>query len=169
MKISLNWIKDFVDLDGISVRDIWYRFTMSAAEVDDVVEMGGNIKNVVVGKVVKIEPHPESAKLRICQVDVGTAAAGSAAAGSAAGSNTAGMIQTVCGAPNVREGILVPVALEGGAIRKVEKVEKTKVSGVESCGIICSAAELGISDSHEGVLILEGDYKPGTDIKKVIA
>jgi phenylalanyl-tRNA synthetase beta chain len=152
MKISLNWIKDFVDLDGISVRDIWYRFTMSAAEVEDVVEMGANISNVVVGRVQKIEPHPDSAKLKICQVD--------------AGAN--GVIQSVCGAPNVREGILVPFALEGGSIRKVEKITRAKVSGVDSCGIICSASEIGISDNHEGVLILEGDYQPGTDIKKVI-
>ncbi len=153
MKISLNWIKDFVNLDGISVRDIWYRFTMSAAEVDEVTEMGGNIRNVVVGRVEKVEAHPSSEKLKICKVDAG---------------DGNGMVQTVCGAPNVREGILIPFALESGAIRKVEKITKAQVSGVDSCGIICSASELGISDNHEGVLILEGDYQPGTDIRKII-
>lgn len=151
MKISLNWIKDFVDLSGISVKDIWYRFTMSAAEVDDVVEMGKDIKNVVVGKVVSMEPHPSSGKLKICKVDTGK-----------------GIVQSVCGAPNVREGILVPFAKEGGSIKKVAEVKKAQVSGVDSCGILCSASEIGISDNHEGVLILDGDYAPGTDIKSII-
>lgn len=151
MKISLNWIKDFVNLDGISVRDIWYRFTMSAAEVDDVVEMGGDVKNVVVGKVLSVQPHSSSNKLKICSVDIGD-----------------GVVQSVCGAPNVKEGILVPFAKEGGSIRKISEVGKTQVSGVDSCGILCSAYEIGISDNHEGVLILEGDFKPGTDIKTLI-
>jgi len=153
MKISLNWINDYVDLSGISVRDIWYRFTMSTAEVEDVIEMGRNIRNVVVGRVEKVEPHPSSEKLSVCRVNVGAAG---------------GPVQSVCGAPNVREGILVPVALEGGSIVKIDKVKKSLVAGVESCAVICSAAELGISDNHDGVLVLEGDYGPGTDIKEVI-
>ncbi len=151
MKISLNWIKDFVNLDGISVKDIWYRFTMSAAEVDDVVEMGKDIRNVVVGKVVSVEPHPNSKKLKICMVDSGS-----------------GIIQCVCGAPNVREGVLAPFALDGGSIKKISEVKKAAVAGVDSCGILCSASEIGISDNHDGIMILEGDYKPGTDIKSII-
>jgi phenylalanyl-tRNA synthetase, beta subunit, non-spirochete bacterial len=152
MKISLNWIKDFVNLDGISVKDIWYRFTMSAAEVEDVVEMGADIKNVVVGKVLSVKPHPSSNKLKLCEVDAGGE-----------------VIQSVCGAPNVREGILVPFAKEGGSIKKVSEVKKTQVAGVDSCGILCSASEIGVSDNHEGVMILDGDYKPGTDMKSIIA
>ena len=152
MKISLNWIKDFVNLDGISVKDIWYRFTMSAAEVDDVVEMGKNIRNVVVGKVVSVQSHPTSSKLKICMIDAGE-----------------GIIQCVCGAPNVREGVLAPFALDGGSIKKISEVKKAVVAGVDSCGILCSASEIGISDNHEGIMILDGDYKPGTDIKSIIA
>jgi len=151
MKISLNWIKDFVDLDGISVRDLWYRFTMSTAEVEDVVEMGGDINNVIVGKVVKVEPHPSSRKLKICQVDTGS-----------------GLVQSVCGAPNVREGMLAPFAKEGGSIKKLDHVGKVKLAGVDSCGILCSAAEIGISDNHDGLLELPEGLEVGTDIKKVI-
>ena len=151
MNISLNWIKDFVDLDGISVKDLWYRFTMSAAEVEDVYEMGGDIKDVVVGKVVKVEPHPTSGKLKLCQVDTGD-----------------GLVQSVCGAPNVREGMLAPFAKAGGAIKKVAVVGKAEVGGVESCGILCSASEIGVSDNHEGLLELPEGLKPGTDIKSVI-
>lgn len=151
MKISLNWIKDFVNLDGISVKDLWYKFTMSAAEVEDVVEMGSDIRNVVVGKVLKVEPHPTSQKLRICLVDSGN-----------------GVVQSVCGAPNVREGILAPFARVGGSIKKVGEVGKVQVAGVDSCGILCSAAELGISDNHEGLLILPEGITPGTDIRSLI-
>ena len=151
MKISLNWIKDFVNLDGISVKDIWYRFTMSAAEVEDVAEIGKDITKVVVGKVVSVQPHPSSKKLKICMVDSGE-----------------GIVQCVCGAPNVREGILSPFAKEGGSIKKISEVKKAVVAGADSCGILCSASEIGISDNHEGIMILEGDYKPGTDIKSII-
>lgn len=152
MKISVNWIKDYVNLDGVDIKDLWYRFTMSAAEIEDYVETGKDIKSVVVGKVLKVDPHPASEKLKIVQVDTG-----------------AGTVQTVCGAPNVREGILVPFAKNGGSIKRVPRVEAMKVSGVDSNGIICSEAELGMSDNHEGILILSGTFPVGTDLKKIIA
>lgn len=151
MKISLNWIKDYVDLDGIDIKELWYRFTMSTAEVEDVEFLGQDIQNVVVGKVLSVVPHPESKKLKITQVDSGD-----------------GILQIVCGAPNVREGILVPLAKIGGSVKKLPKLGKVKLVGVESFGMLCSASELGISDDHSGLLILEGDYAPGTDIKSII-
>ncbi|PYG88803.1 phenylalanyl-tRNA synthetase beta subunit [Ruminiclostridium sufflavum DSM 19573] len=151
MKISLNWIKDYVDLDGIDIKELWYRFTMSAAEVEDVEYAGRDIQNVVVGKVLSVVPHPESKKLKITQVDSGD-----------------GILQIVCGAPNVTEGILVPLAKIGGSVKKLSKLGKVKLVGVESFGMLCSAQELGISDDHSGLLILEGDYTPGTDIKSII-
>lgn len=157
MKISLNWIKDFVDLDGISVRDIWYKFTMSAAEVEDVIEMGKDIQGVVAGKIVGMEPHPSSPKLKICSVDTGN-----------------GVVQSVCGAPNAAVGMIAPFSPAGGTIRKASdktmaKVEETEVYGIKSQGILCSSAEIGISDSHEGLLELPQNIMPGTDIKKIIA
>lgn len=151
MKISLNWIKDYVDLDGIDIKELWYRFTMSTAEVEDVEYIGQDIKNVVVGKVLSVVPHPESKKLKITQVDSGD-----------------GILQIVCGAPNVTEGILVPLAKIGGSVKKLPKLGKVKLVGVESFGMLCSAQELGISDDHSGLLILDGDYEPGTDIKSII-
>jgi phenylalanyl-tRNA synthetase beta chain len=151
MLISQNWLQDYVNLDGLDVKDIWNRFTLSTAEVEDITRVGQDIKNVVVGRVEKVQPHPNSEKLTICQLDAGN-----------------GLIQTVCGAPNIKEGLLVPFALEGGSIRNLDKVSKTTVQGIESFGIACSPFELGISDSHEGVMVLEGDYAPGTDIKEII-
>ncbi|EGD49208.1 phenylalanyl-tRNA synthetase, beta subunit [Ruminiclostridium papyrosolvens DSM 2782] len=151
MKISLNWIKDYVDLEGIDIKELWYRFTMSTAEVEDVEFVGQDIKNVVVAKVLSVNPHPESKKLKITQVDSGD-----------------GVIQIVCGAPNVAEGILVPLVKIGGSVCKIPKIGKAKLVGVESFGMLCSASELGISDDHSGLLVLEGDYAPGTDIKSII-
>lgn len=151
MKISLNWLKDYVDLDGIDIKELWYRFTMSTAEVEDVEFVGQDIQNVVVGKVISVVPHPQSKKLKITQVDSGD-----------------GILQVVCGAPNVTEGILVPLVKIGGSVKKLPKIDKVKLVGVESYGMLCSAQELGISDDHSGLLILEGDYAPGTDIKSII-
>lgn len=151
MKISLNWIKDFVDLDGISVKELWNRYTMATAEVDDIIEKGKDINNVVIAKVVKVEPHPSSEKLKVVQVDVGEEIA-----------------QSVCGAPNIREDIFVPFAKIGGSIKNIPLVSKTVINGVESDGVICSPSELGISDNHDGVMVLPGEYVSGTDIKKII-
>ncbi len=151
MKISLNWLKDFVDLDGIDIKELWYRFTMSTAEVEEVEFVGQDIQNVVVAKVISVVPHPESKKLKITQVDSGD-----------------GILQIVCGAPNVTEGILVPLAKIGGSVKNMPKLGKVKLVGVESFGMLCSAKELGISDDHGGLLILDGDYAPGTDIKSII-
>lgn len=151
MKISLNWLKDYVDLDGIDIKELWYRFTMSTAEVEEVEFVGQDIQNVVVGKVLSSVPHPESKKLKITQVDSGS-----------------GVLQIVCGAPNVTEGILVPLAMIGGSVKNMPKLGKVKLVGVESFGMLCSAKELGISDDHSGLLILDGDYAPGTDIKSIL-
>jgi len=151
LKISLNWIKDYIDLDGIDIKELWYRFTMSTAEVEEVEFVGQDIQKVVVGKVLSVIPHPESKKLKITQVDSGD-----------------GILQIVCGAPNVTEGILVPLAKIGGSVKKLPKLGKVKLVGVESFGMLCSAQELGISDDHSGLLILDGDYAPGTDIKSII-
>jgi len=151
LKISLNWIKDYVDLEGIDIKELWYRFTMSTAEVEEVEFVGQDIQKVVVGKVLSVIPHPESKKLKIAQVDSGD-----------------GILQVVCGAPNVAEGILVPLAKIGGSVKKLPELGKVKLVGVESFGMLCSAEELGISDDHTGLLILDGDYAPGTDIKSII-
>ncbi|OPX44123.1 phenylalanine--tRNA ligase beta subunit [Ruminiclostridium hungatei] len=151
MKLSLNWLKDYVDLSGIDIKELWYRFTMSTAEVEEVEFVGREVQDVVVARVLSVVPHPESKKLKIAQVDSGD-----------------GILQIVCGAPNVAEGILVPLAKIGGAVKNMPKLGKVKLVGVESFGMLCSAKELGISDDHSGLLVLEGDYAPGTDIKSIL-
>lgn len=151
MYISLNWIKDFVNLDGVNIKELAYKFTVSTAEIEEVVEVGKNIQNVIVGKVLEVHQHPDSEKLKLVKIDTGD-----------------GVVQSVCGAKNIREGILIPFAKVGGSLKKIAKVEKTMIAGEESNGICCAADEIGISDDHSGLLILEGDYKVGTNIKDII-
>lgn len=154
MKISLDWIKDFVtgvDFDAISLKQLNDRITLAIAEVEEITRTGGDIRGVVVGRVARVEPHPASPKWSVVQVDDGQ-----------------GRIRTVCGAPNVREGMTVPLAREGGAIRGIPCIGKTLKEGVESAAVICSAAELGISDDHSGVLELDPAWPLGSDIKEHI-
>ena len=101
--------------------------------------------------MVEVKEHPSSNKLKVCRVDTGR-----------------GMVQSLCGAPNVKPGIKVPFAVEGGSIRGVPRVGRVEMGGIESQGIICSPAELDISDRHEGVMILPSDYVTGRDLKEYV-
>jgi phenylalanyl-tRNA synthetase beta chain len=150
MKISLNWISDYVNLDGVNPKELALKLTMSTAEVEEVIEMGKEVDQVVVGKVIKVEPHPSSKKLKIVQVDTGGET-----------------IQSVCGAPNVKEGILAPFAKPGGRILKIPEVKDTMLSGIESRGILCSGAEIGVNNSSDQLLILDPTLEPGADLKEI--
>ena len=146
MFVSMNWIQDFIDLSGLNIEDLIHRFTLSTAEVEDIYYKGEDIKNVVAGQIVSIEKHPDSKKLHLLKVDVGDK-----------------VLDIVCGAPNVQLGMMVPVALEGGRVAGGE-IKKAVVAGYESYGMCCSESELGISDDHSGLMTIEEDVKPGTDI-----
>ena len=146
MFISMNWISDFVDLSGVDLKALIGRFTLSTAEVEDIYEFGQDISNVVVGKILSIENHPESKKLHLLKVDTGSE-----------------VVDCVCGAPNIFEGALVPFAKCGGSVKGMI-MQPTKIAGYMSYGMCCSEKELGIIEDHSGVMILEG-VEPGTDIK----
>ena len=148
MLISMNWISEFTDLSGVDLKDLINRFTLSAAEVEEVYEMGKDIKDVVVGKLVDIKDHPNSKKLHIVTVDIGT-----------------DEIECVCGAPNIFVGAIVPFAKLGGQVGDLE-IKEVEIAGVKSSGMCCSEAELGISDDNSGLMILEDKYELGTDIKE---
>lgn len=149
MLISMNWISDFVDLHGLDIDNLIHRFTLSTAEVEDVIRKGGDVENVVAGKIISIENHPKSKKLHLLKVDAGDK-----------------IYDCVCGAPNVREGMLVPFAREGGKAGGMDIV-KAVIAGYESYGMCCSESELGISADHSGLMELAQDVKPGTDIKEI--
>ncbi|HBI73323.1 MAG TPA: phenylalanine--tRNA ligase subunit beta, partial [Lachnospiraceae bacterium] len=97
MFISMNWISEFTDLSGIDLKELIGRFTLSTAEVEDIYELGRDIKDVVVGKIVEIKDHPNSKKLHLVKVDIGSE-----------------VVDCVCGAPNIFVGAVVPFAKLGG-------------------------------------------------------
>ena len=149
MKISLNWIKDYVDLEGISTEEIVKRFNLSTAEIENVEYMGAKTHGVVFGKIVEVKNHPTNVHWHILKVDVGSK-----------------VLQIVCGAPNVRLGMTTCVATDGASVNGY-KISVAKRGDIESQGMCCSAAELGIGTDDEGIMDLVGDYPIGEDIKKV--
>lgn len=149
MLISMNWINDFVDLSGLDVPALIQRFTLSTAEVEDVYEMGRDLRGVVAGKILSVENHPDSKKLHLLKVDGGDK-----------------VYDVVCGAPNVREGLIVPFVKEGGMVGGQE-IGMAKLAGYESHGMCCSEKELGISADHSGLMELPDDTPVGRDMTEL--
>ena len=147
MLISMNWISEFTDLSGINLKELIGRFTLSTAEVEDIHEYGKNIRDVVVGKIIEIRDHPNSKKLHLVKVDIGSET-----------------VDCVCGAPNVFAGAIVPFARLGGQVGDLE-IKEASIAGEISHGMCCSEKELGISEDHSGLMMLEDTYPLGTDIK----
>lgn len=150
MKISCNILKKHLkDSESIDFKDVWNKFTIRTAEVESVVEVGKNIDGVVTGKILTVANHPESKKLHVLTVDVGGE-----------------ILQIVCGAPNVREGMIGACIKIGGHIDGIEITPRPLV-GILSNGMMCSAKELGISDDHSGLIEFPSDTPIGVDIKEL--
>ncbi|HWQ29371.1 MAG TPA: phenylalanine--tRNA ligase subunit beta [Negativicutes bacterium] len=156
MLVPIKWLKDYVDIkaDPKSYSDA---MTMSGSKVERIEDLGKEIENVVVGKILKIESHPAADKLVIGQVDVGRE-----------------VIQIVTGASNIREGDYIPIALSGSTLPGGVKIKKGKLRGVESNGMMCSAQELALDldtvpeNMLDGIYILDKEYPLGADIKEVL-
>ena len=149
MFLSMNWIGDFVDLSGLDKKSLIKNFTLSTAEVEDIFEKGSNISGIVVAKILSVENHPDSKKLHLLKVDKGDE-----------------VLDIVCGAPNVREGMKVALATVGGQVGEIT-IAPRKVGGYMSYGMCCSESELGISDDNSGLWEITDDIALGTDIKTV--
>lgn len=145
MNVSLNWLKEFVDID-IGPDDLAHQLTMLGLEIEAVERPGAGIQNVVIGKILEIKPHPDADKLVVCQTDIGTAQP----------------LQIVCGATNMKVGDIVPTAVVGAKLPEME-IGRRKMRGVESQGMMCSARELGLGKDHDGLLILPSDMPIGAD------
>lgn len=153
MRISLNWLKEFVDI-SLSPEELAKTLTVAGFEVEEIDDRRRFADGVVVGKVVSREPHPDADKLSVCQVDIGT-----------------GELSTiVCGARNVRADIFVPVATLGTYLPAVDlKLKPTKLRGVNSSGMICSLSELGLEKDSEGIHIFTQDgLTPGMDVRPLL-
>ncbi|MHB8131720.1 MAG: phenylalanine--tRNA ligase subunit beta [Mobilitalea sp.] len=147
MLISMNWISEFTDLSGVDLKELIGRFTLATAEVEEIQELGKNIRGVVVGKIIEINDHPNSKKLHLVKVDIGSE-----------------VVSCVCGAPNVFVGANVPFATLGGQVGELE-IKEAQIAGQISHGMCCSEKELGISEDHSGLMMLDDTYPLGTDIK----
>ncbi len=139
MKISLKWLKNYVDLGGISSDEIVEKLTTTGLEVDEVIDQAKMFENFVIGYVAEREKHPNADKLSLCKVQVGDEE-----------------FPIVCGAPNVDAGQKIVLAKVGAKIPNEDfTISKTKIRGEVSLGMICSERELGISENHDGILVLE--------------
>ncbi|MDF2892681.1 MAG: phenylalanyl-tRNA synthetase, beta subunit [Clostridia bacterium] len=156
MLVPIKWLKDYVDIN-IDINSFADAMTMSGSKVEAVEEMGREIEKVVVGKILKVERHPDADKLVVTQIDVGSET-----------------IQIVTGATNIKEGDYIPVAQNGSSLPGGVKIKKGKLRGIESNGMLCSAQELGIplenlpEELLDGIFILEKEYPLGKDIKEVL-
>ncbi len=152
MKISLNWIKEYVDLKGISSNDIVSKLTMSGLEVEEVTDQQSIYKNFVVGLVKEKEKHANADKLSVCKVFDGNQE-----------------LQVICGASNVEAGQKVVFAPIGTLIPKGDFViKKAKIRGVESFGMICAEDELLLSDDHSGIMVLDPKLEVGKSITEAL-
>ncbi len=152
MKISLSWIKEFVDLSGISTEEIVSQLTMSGLEVEDVVDQSNLYKNFIVGFVKETEKHPNADKLTICKVFDGK-----------------DDLQVICGASNVKAGQKIVFAPIGTEIPNGNFViKKAKIRGVESNGMICAEDELLLSDDHSGIMVLDEKFEAGKPITEAL-
>jgi phenylalanyl-tRNA synthetase beta chain len=146
VKFSEVWLREWVDPE-LGRDELLQQLTMAGLEVDGVEPVCKEFNGVVVGLIEACEQHPDADKLSVCTVFDG-----------------AQRVQVVCGAPNARAGLVTAFAKVGALLPEDFKIKKAKLRGVESFGMLCSAAELGIGDDHSGILELPADWQPGTDL-----
>ena len=158
MRISYNWLKQFIktDLQSNEIADILTDLGLEVEGVDTFESLKGGLQGVVVGHVITCEKHPDADKLKITTVDIGDGKT---------------PLQIVCGAPNVAVGQKVPVATIGTKLYDKEgnafEIKKGKIRGQESHGMICAEDELGLGESHDGILILDASLTPGTPAARI--
>lgn len=159
MKVSTQWLADYVSLEDVNIEQLAEQITRSGIEIDSIENRNQGVSKVVVGFVKSKEKHPDADKLNICKVDVGAEEE----------------LQIVCGAKNVDAGQKVPVALVGAKMPGGLEIKKAKLRGELSQGMICSAKELGINDKllpkeiQEGILVLPAETEVGTDVITLLA
>ncbi len=152
MKVSLNWLKEYLDL-SVSTEELSNTFPLLGLDVESIEYKGLKpLDNIVVGEIISQEKHPDADKLSVCQVQF---------------SNDEPPAQIVCGAKNFVVGDRVPVALPGARLPGDFKIKKSKLRGVPSNGMMCSAKELGLSEENEGLLLLKDKPEIGTSINEV--
>ncbi len=152
MKISLNWLNDYIGLKNISLEEILDKLTYAGLEVEEVDDQSAALQNIVVGHVLEAGKHPNADKLSLCKVTDGTET-----------------FSVVCGAPNVAAGQKVIFAKIGAVVPNGNfKIEKAKIRGEYSSGMLCSERELNISENHQGIMVLDPSVKEGTPASEAL-
>lgn len=152
MKISETWLREWAN-PPITTEELAAQLTMAGLEIDSVAPVAGRFNHVVVAKVRQTKPHPQADKLTICEVDSGAEKP----------------LQIVCGASNVRAGLTVALALTGATLPNGMTIKETKLRGELSQGMLCSATELSIQDTSEGIMELPDDAPLGLDLREYMA
>jgi len=161
MKVSLTWLRDYVETD-LSAEALGDLLTMSGLELEEIERLGPSLDGVIVGRVLATRPHPGADRLTLCDVDLGAGEP----------------VQIVCGAPNVAAGQKVPVATVGTTLRLPDRetgaptpveIRKSKIRGEVSHGMICAEDELGLGESHDGILVLDDDAEVGQPFAAYLA
>jgi len=147
---SVNWLAQYVNLT-VEPAELASRLTMAGLESHVEPRYVDRIEGVLIGRVVEVEAHPKADKLFVCTVETGS-----------------GQVRVVCGAPNVRPGMLSPLALPGARLKRGVRIKKTTLRGVESEGMLCAEDELGLSEDHSGIMDLTAEAKAGSGLEEII-
>ena len=154
MKISLDWLSDYVDIK-YSSEELASKITMAGLEVEEIQKINEIPAGIIVGEILERNPHPGADKLSVCKVSTGKET-----------------LQIVCGAPNCNAGVKAPLATEGTVFAlpdgKKMEIKKCKLRGVESFGMLCSSRELGLDNGHDGIMELPADTVTGTAFDKIV-
>ena len=157
MKISINWLKEYLETKSNpeEISDILTNLGLEVEKILPFESVKGGLTGVVAGKVLKCEKHPNADRLKVTSIDLGN-------------NETS---EIVCGAPNIMEGQIVPIAKVGSKIYTNGgdeiKIKKSKIRGVVSNGMVCAEDEIGLGESHDGIMVLDSKIKPGTPISEV--
>ena len=149
MNVPESWLRHLVD-PSLTADELSHLLTMSGLEVESCAPLAPPFEGVVAARVLEVARHPNADKLSVCKVDAGGQA-----------------LSIVCGAPNVRAGMVAPLAKVGARLGGGE-IKLATMRGVQSQGMLCSARELGLSDDHSGLLELPADAAPGTDVRELL-
>ena len=158
MKLPLSWVYDYTDIGEVSPKEFSDALTLSGSKVESFETEGADIKSVIVGRVESLERHPDSDHLWICQINVG-------------GPEN---IQIVTGAQNLKEGDIVPVAMDDSYVAGGHHIKKGKLRGYDSEGMLCSGVELGVTEDmypgagYNGLLVFPADTEVGADVKPLL-
>ncbi|MFA5450310.1 MAG: phenylalanine--tRNA ligase subunit beta, partial [Clostridia bacterium] len=131
MLIPLNWLKEYVDIDDLTIGELSDKLISCGFEIEGVVDLSAKIENVAVGKILSLEQHPNADRLQVCKIDAGEK----------------GLLQIVTGATNIKIGDLVPVALDGALLPSGQTITRGALRGVSSDGMLCGGSELALTEN----------------------